>query len=245
MRWTRIMILAFSITVLTLLTHATAVEKSRTLVVQLTGKDIGETRSIPQIAATGTAEGNCFDVDLFDVRAGKALGTATRCFADVHTVGTGMALTDTIFFHLPEGTLVSRSRTTVQPAIDSSPEVTHVAVALPDAATNAVLADAGSGPFQGVMGRTRLAGVMDMRQFQERNEIAFNDLFVIELEEVNRDARIRQIQQQLQAAGFYSGAIDGLLGPGTKTALRQYQAKHGLPTTGELDEATRKALDAR
>ena len=27
-----------------------------------------------------------------------------------------------------------------------------------------------------------------------------------------------------------------------RVALQQYQAKHGLPSTGELDEATRKAL---
>jgi peptidoglycan hydrolase-like protein with peptidoglycan-binding domain len=84
---------------------------------------------------------------------------------------------------------------------------------------------------------------MDMRQFRARNEIAFNDLVVIEL--VDRDLRVSQVQKHLQAAGVYNGAIDGVLGPQTREALRQYQARRGLPTTGELDEATRKALSSQ
>jgi peptidoglycan hydrolase-like protein with peptidoglycan-binding domain len=55
-------------------------------------------------------------------------------------------------------------------------------------------------------------------------------------------ARICQAQRQLQEAGFAPGSIDGMLGPQTRMALQQYQAKLGLPKTGELDEATRKAL---
>jgi peptidoglycan hydrolase-like protein with peptidoglycan-binding domain len=55
-------------------------------------------------------------------------------------------------------------------------------------------------------------------------------------------AQIRQAQQQLKNAGFDPGPMDGMLGLQTKAALRQYQAAHGLPETGVLDEATRKAL---
>jgi peptidoglycan hydrolase-like protein with peptidoglycan-binding domain len=54
--------------------------------------------------------------------------------------------------------------------------------------------------------------------------------------------RIRQAQKQLQEEGFTPGSIDGVLGRQTRVALQQYQAKRGLPKTGELDEATRKAL---
>lgn len=54
--------------------------------------------------------------------------------------------------------------------------------------------------------------------------------------------RIGQAQELLQAAGFDPGAIDGILGPRTREALRRYQAHHGLPTTGVLDEATRQHL---
>src|SRR5688572_18009689 len=44
--------------------HATIVtaDNSRTLVVQLKGRDTGETRTIPPVANTGTREGNCFDM---------------------------------------------------------------------------------------------------------------------------------------------------------------------------------------
>jgi hypothetical protein len=54
--------------------------------------------------------------------------------------------------------------------------------------------------------------------------------------------RIRQAQRHLQEAGFAPGSMDGMLGPQTRMALQQYQAKLGLPKTGELDAATRKAL---
>jgi peptidoglycan hydrolase-like protein with peptidoglycan-binding domain len=105
-----------------------------------------------------------------------------------------------------------------------------------------------------VSGSTRLARAMDMRQFRERNEIAFNDIALIQLADrqagsvgtlgksVNQQARIRQAQKRLQEAGFAPGDIDGVLGPQTRMALQQYQAKHGLPKTGDLDEATLRAL---
>jgi peptidoglycan hydrolase-like protein with peptidoglycan-binding domain len=118
---------------------------------------------------------------------------------------------------------------------------------IPAPYANTVLADAGSGVFKGVSGSIRLAGTMDMRQFRERNEIAFNDIALIKLADrqtvsIDQQERIRQAQKRLQEAGFVPGDIDGVLGPQTREALRQYQAKHGLPKTGDLDEATRRAL---
>jgi hypothetical protein len=56
------------------------------------------------------------------------------------------------------------------------------------------------------------------------------------------DLQVGQVQEQLQKAGLNPGPIDGVLGPRTKAALRRYQASHGLPATGLLDEATRQAL---
>jgi hypothetical protein len=255
MRRTIIMTTALLTVVLGFLANASAAENGRTLVVQLKGKAVGETRSIPPLETTRTtSEGNCFEVDLSDVMTDKVIGTAMRCFTDIKTVGDGMALTDTTFFRLREGTIVSRQRTIIQPAIDSLPDVTHIAMAIPAPFANTVLADAGSGAFKGVSGSTRLAGVMDMRQFRERNEIAFNDMALIKLadrqavsvgklgEAADQRARIREVQRRLQEAGFAPGDIDGVLGPQTRTALRQYQAKHGLPKTGDLDEATLRAL---
>ena len=56
------------------------------------------------------------------------------------------------------------------------------------------------------------------------------------------DWRVGQAQEQLKAAGFDVGPIDGVLGPRTKAALRRYQASHALPVTGMPDEATRQSL---
>jgi hypothetical protein len=56
------------------------------------------------------------------------------------------------------------------------------------------------------------------------------------------DWRIAQAQERLKAAGADPGYIDGVLGPRTREALRRYQARQGLPTTGLLDEATQRVL---
>jgi len=52
----------------------------------------------------------------------------------------------------------------------------------------------------------------------------------------------RAAQQRLQEAGLDPGPLDGVLGPRTQAALRQYQATHTLPSTGVLDEATQRVL---
>jgi hypothetical protein len=54
--------------------------------------------------------------------------------------------------------------------------------------------------------------------------------------------QVQRAQEQLKKAGLNPGPIDGILGPQTKAALRQFQAKHGLPETGFLDEMTLKAF---
>lgn len=55
-------------------------------------------------------------------------------------------------------------------------------------------------------------------------------------------AQVKQAQEQLKAAGFDPGRLDGILGPQTRATLREYQAAQGLPTTGILDEKTRRSL---
>jgi peptidoglycan hydrolase-like protein with peptidoglycan-binding domain len=58
-------------------------------------------------------------------------------------------------------------------------------------------------------------------------------------------ARLRQVQERLQAAGFSPGPVDGRLGLQTRAALRHYQQRKGLPVTGTLDPQTLKALRLR
>jgi peptidoglycan hydrolase-like protein with peptidoglycan-binding domain len=55
-------------------------------------------------------------------------------------------------------------------------------------------------------------------------------------------AWVMQAQERLKAAGLTPGPIDGSLTPLTRDALRQYQKRHNLPVTGDLDKATLQAL---
>ena len=50
------------------------------------------------------------------------------------------------------------------------------------------------------------------------------------------------VQQQLAAAGYYDGPIDGELGPMTREAIANYQADNGLAVTSAIDEPTLAAM---
>ncbi len=56
---------------------------------------------------------------------------------------------------------------------------------------------------------------------------------------------IRKAQERLSIKGFDPGPVDGFLGPQTQAALQQYQAAHGLPATGVLDEKTQNTLGVK
>jgi len=209
-------------------------------VVQLRGKSVGETRPIPTIDDTGTAEGNCFDLDMLDPTNQKRLGAATRCFTDVKTVAEGLGLTETTFLRFPEGTIVGRSQVTMQPLIDRVSAMTHLLGAVPAPFVTNLLADHSTEQFNAMPGSLRLGGVADLSNFREKNELTFDDIAIVTF--TNMQEQVKQAQTLLQEANLYTGAIDGLMGPKTQSAIRDYQTKHGLPTTGKLDEATRKAL---
>jgi hypothetical protein len=46
---------------------------------------------------------------------------------------------------------------------------------------------------------------------------------------------IARVQQRLARAGYYRGAIDGVIGPRTRYAIRAYESRHGLPADGRID----------
>lgn len=50
-----------------------------------------------------------------------------------------------------------------------------------------------------------------------------------------------QVQTALKAYGYYNGAIDGIIGAGSKSALSRFQADYGLKVTGTI---TPEVLDA-
>jgi peptidoglycan hydrolase-like protein with peptidoglycan-binding domain len=53
---------------------------------------------------------------------------------------------------------------------------------------------------------------------------------------------LKLVQERLKAEGVYAGAVDGIMGPQTETALRRYQEKQRIPVSGAADEATLKQL---
>jgi len=43
-----------------------------------------------------------------------------------------------------------------------------------------------------------------------------------------------QVQRRLASAGYYSGPIDGVIGRGTRRAIRAFERTHGLPVDGTI-----------
>lgn len=55
--------------------------------------------------------------------------------------------------------------------------------------------------------------------------------------------RNKDIQKALKAAGFYTGALDGKIGPRTKKALLDFQKAKGLKTDGKVGPNTWAELE--
>jgi len=51
----------------------------------------------------------------------------------------------------------------------------------------------------------------------------------------NDDSTVSAVQQRLARAGYYHGTIDGVMGPGTRSAIRSYERRHGLRVDGAID----------
>jgi hypothetical protein len=64
------------------------------------------------------------------------------------------------------------------------------------------------------------------------------------LEETD-DHGISGAQGRLKNLGYFDGEIDGKTSPELESALRRFQLQHDIPRTGELDDATSKALAGR
>ena len=55
-------------------------------------------------------------------------------------------------------------------------------------------------------------------------------------------ADVRALQQALREQLLYDGEIDGIAGPQTRAALREFQSREQLPVTGTISQQTRLAL---
>src|SRR2546423_15517269 len=49
------------------------------------------------------------------------------------------------------------------------------------------------------------------------------------------DATVAAVQRRLARGGYYHGPIDGVIGPGTRTAIRGFERNNGLPVDGVID----------
>ncbi|MFO7177696.1 MAG: peptidoglycan-binding protein [Pseudomonadota bacterium] len=65
---------------------------------------------------------------------------------------------------------------------------------------------------------------------------------VIEIEQLSAEQR-KEIQQKLKEQGHYQGAVDGVIGPQTVTALREFQEQNQIEANGQLTQETVEALD--
>jgi hypothetical protein len=54
---------------------------------------------------------------------------------------------------------------------------------------------------------------------------------------------VRSVQDTLKAKGIDPGPVDGIWGPRTHQALREFQDRQGIERTGQLDAGTLAALD--
>ena len=50
------------------------------------------------------------------------------------------------------------------------------------------------------------------------------------------------VQSELARRGYYHGAVDGVIGSGSRQAIRAFQAAQGLPVTGKIDPKLLEAL---
>lgn len=58
----------------------------------------------------------------------------------------------------------------------------------------------------------------------------------------DQSSRVRRAQEALKSEGHDPGPIDGVMGPKTQEALRQYQKQENLKQTGRLDQDTMSKL---
>jgi hypothetical protein len=73
--------------------------------------------------------------------------------------------------------------------------------------------------------------------------IPFGHLNMDTVPNIERDG-IRKVQTLLKDKGFDPGPIDGVVGPRTTSALRDFQERFGIKSSGTIDNQTLFALGA-
>jgi len=61
----------------------------------------------------------------------------------------------------------------------------------------------------------------------------------------SRGDTVSEVQRRLKQWGYYDGAVDGVFGTGTSTAVKEFQRKNGLTADGVVGDSTAAALGIR
>ncbi|WP_133638216.1 hypothetical protein [Photobacterium lutimaris] len=165
-------------------------DAKKRLALNLVGTGAMYPQTVPPLEKYGPPlDAQCFDVELKNIHDGEHIGWATDCLSEItpdETGGNGVSLIGTTFFYLPDGLLITRGHTTVQPVLKpivtaDGQTITHITGASSD--DNAVVK--GYGEYQWHKGTVRLSGMVDLTKFggNEGDPMFFDCLFVIDLEE--------------------------------------------------------------
>lgn len=95
---------------------------------------------------------------------------------------------------------------------------------------------------------TGLLALMAAPGAAQRSQLSESGAALVELKmdavpRLNSDG-VRKVQQLLKDKGFNPGPIDGVVGPLTSGAIREFQDHYGIRTRGEIDNQTLFALGA-
>lgn len=80
-----------------------------------------------------------------------------------------------------------------------------------------------------------------MKNIGERTAVE-TTLVAAVLRQGARGGEVKEVQRRLKQWGYYTGAVDGVFGAGTRSAVVQFQKKNGLTADGVVGKATYKAL---
>ena len=58
----------------------------------------------------------------------------------------------------------------------------------------------------------------------------------------SRSEAVKELQQALNDQGYSAGPVDGIMGPQTQSAVRNYQEAQGMQASGEVDQETLSSL---
>jgi hypothetical protein len=59
---------------------------------------------------------------------------------------------------------------------------------------------------------------------------------------INDDATVAAVQRRLARGGYYHGSVDGVIGAGTRSAIRAFERNNGLPVDGLIDRQLLKTM---